>query len=324
MSWVYILGERDGRAVKIGRSDGATVAPRLKQVNGEQMSDESFVLLAAMRGDATAETALLDYFAQWRQPRGRRREYHEPVTEIVEYVLWLRSQWFVSLDATDTAEIVAEEERNHWIPRVDRRLPAPPDDPDALFPRHLQLAGPLAGTAWAWMPDPYASFQDYFTPPDIVARASQAMGGVDLDAASHFLANKAFWQAGVHVGDYFTVNRSAFDHDWAERVWLNPPYGDYLPWFTRMADEMAAGRVRQVCMISPMWAFSTQQAREYVLAADAMVVLVPTPKFTNPANPDKTGTNQPHAIVYWGNRRAEFLAAFAEIGIACHLEELTG
>ena len=63
---------------------------------------------------------------------------------------------------------------------------------------------------------------------------------------SHFLANKALRQAGVDIGDYYTVNRNAHDHDWKDRVWLNPPYGDYLPWFERMAHEMKAGRVRQV------------------------------------------------------------------------------
>ena len=106
-------------------------------------------------------------------------------------------------------------------------------------------------------------------------------------------------------------------------MWLNPPYGDYLCWFERMAAEIAAGRVSQVCMISPVWAFNTQQARSYVLTAGAAVVLTPTPKFTNPSDPKKTGTNQPHAIFYWGERCRQFFDAFADIGVPFRLEIAT-
>ena len=179
--WVYVLGERQGAPIKIGKTDAATVRERINGVNGAQMSDQEFVLLAAVRGDPTAEKELHDYFGGCRQPRGRHREYYHATDELIGYVLWLRSQWFVSLDANDTPDLVGEEERNHWLPRPERRLAPPPPDADALFSRHLQLQGPLAGTEWSWMPDPNASFQDYFTPADIVRRAFDAMGGIDLD-----------------------------------------------------------------------------------------------------------------------------------------------
>ena len=47
--WVYILGERKGATIKIGRTDATTVGERIRTVNGEQMSDDDFVLLAALR-----------------------------------------------------------------------------------------------------------------------------------------------------------------------------------------------------------------------------------------------------------------------------------
>jgi hypothetical protein len=316
--WVYLLGEANGaEVVKVGRTDQPTVASRIKTINGDQHSDERFVLLAAMRGEARAERAILRYFAEHLEPRGSHREYLRAVEPVVGYVIWLRAQHFVSVDPTDTEDLVMAEDVNGWVPREDRRLPRPPDTTDALFSPHLQLSGPLAGTAWDWLPDPMASYQDYFTPPDIVARAWRAMGGIDLDAASHFLANKRLVENGIRIAEYFTRGHSAFDHDWHGRVWLNPPYGENLPWFERMGAELDSGRVTQVCMISPMWAFATVQAQPYMSRAAAMVVLSPTPKFHNPGDPTRTGTNNPHAVVYWGDNPAGFLTAFADVAIPC-------
>ena len=320
--WIYLLGEAtEGKTVKIGKTSAATMAVRIESIDRDQHSAERYVLLAAMRGESRAEKATQDYFDEYRLTnRGSHREYFRAESPLVEYMLWLRAQYCVSIDPVDTEELIPAEDINFWLPRPERRMTAPPDDPDTLFSRHVQLQGTLAGTAWNWVPDPMASFQDYFTPPDIVRRAGEAMGGIDLDPASHFLANKRLILAGVHIGRYFTRAHSAFDNDWNGRIWLNPPYGDYLPWFERIAEQMRIGHVQQVCMISPMWAFGTKQARPHMARATAMIVLSPTPEFFNPGDPTKTGRNDPHGVVYWGDRRSDFLDAFGDIGIPCTLE----
>jgi hypothetical protein len=323
--WVYFLGEaKEGKVIKIGSSKQRTVAERIRGVDNN-MLNEHYVLLAALRGEARAETDAQDYFDHVRlRNRGKHKEYFEAVPELVEYVLWLRAQHCVCIDPQEVEDVYPAEDVNYWLPRPERRIPPPRGeieyDRPQLMPRDAQLMGHLAGTAWAWMPDPLASYKDYFTPPDIVKRAWRAMGGIDLDPASHFLANKRFIEAGIRIGEYFTRSHDAFEHDWHGRIWLNPPYGDYRPWFERIAGEMAAGRVEQVCMISPMWAFGTKLAQPHMARASAMVVLSPTPEFYNPGDKTKTGSNNPHGVVYWGDRRADFLAAFADAGIPCAVE----
>jgi hypothetical protein len=320
--WVYLAGEaKQGKVIKIGSSKAATMAARLKDIDRDMsVLGENYVLLAAMRGETRAEIFTQDYFRQYQLDRGSREEYFAAEPPLVEYALWLRAQYCVNVDPTATEEFIPAEDINYWLPKPERRIPPPPDDLDVLFSRHIQMGkGVLAGTAWDWVPDPLHSFQDYFTPPEIVALAEQAMGGIDLDPASHFIANKRLIEAGVHIGQYFTRSHDAFEHDWYGRIWLNPPYGDNLPWFQRLDHEMAAGRVTQLCMLSPMWTFNTLQAQPYMATAAAMVVLSPTPKFYNPGDPTKTGKNHPHAIVYWGDRRADFLVAFKDIGIPCRL-----
>lgn len=325
VSWVYIAGEAtEGKTIKIGFTKSECVAARLKSINGEQHSAERYVLLAAFHANRGTERIIQDYFDESRLARGARREYFRADDRLTSYVLWVRAQHAVSLDENAAPESVPWLDQAAWLPNPTRHqtVTRDPEDEDTLLPRTTQLRGPLAGTAWDWMPDPLASYNDYFTPPEIVQCAADAMGGIDLDAASHFLANKDLVEAGVTVGDYYTINRSAFEQPWTGRVWLNPPYGDYLPWFRRAADERAAGRLVALCMLSPMWAFATKQAQPFMQDSGAMVVLTPTPTFRNPGNPTKTGSNQPHAIVYWGGDPGRFLRAFAG-HIPCRLDWTT-
>lgn len=318
--WVYVLGERDGRAIKIGHTTKKRVLDRLQAVNGEQMDNGFFVLLAAVRSTRAGEDAAHRYFDEHRLPRGRHKEYFKPTDELVEWVLWLRQQWFVSFDEAATWADAYESHPDEWVPKPGRREPRPPEDPNKLIQDSVQLTGPLAGTAWDWLPDLTASFQDFFTPPEIVQAAIEAMGAIDLDAASHWIANKRLHMEGVEVGEYFHTNKSAFDHEWFDRVWLNPPYGENKRWFERAAEMMDTGRTTQLCWLSPVWAFTTAVAQPMMERSAATVLLTPTPKFYNPGEPTKTGTNLPHAIVYWGDRRREFLRAYRDWGIPLTLD----
>lgn len=320
--WIYVLGNRDGDTIKIGHTKKARVRDRMNEVKRQQMHDDSFVLLAAVRSTRNGEDITHQFFADFRQPRGSHKEYYDAAEPLVEWVLWLRQQWFVSFKDTDTEADAYDAHPDEWVPKEDRREGRPLLDTTKLIPDNLQLVGPLAGTAWAWMPDLMLSFQDYFTPPEIVAAAAEAMGGIDLDAASHWIANRRLREHGVVVGDYFHTNKSAFTHDWAPRVWLNPPYGDNGRWFKRALQMMDAGITEQLCLLSPVYVFSTEIAKPIMSRASATILFTPTPKFHNPGDPDKTGTNLPHAVVYWGHRRREFLRCLAPFGIPFTLEPL--
>lgn len=315
--WIYFLGERNGTDIKIGKTRGQDVRVRLHGVNSEQTTDESYVLLAAVAGTGTDERAVHSAFRA-RTDKGRKREYFWPDFELVEYVNWLRTQWFVSPDGAELLDDMPLVESSHWVPGPGRRHPRPPEERDAdrIFPEYDYRGTTLDGTAWAWLVETKASFQDYFTPQHIVNAAREAMGDIDLDAASHFLANR------LHkIPDYFHVNRSAFDNDWHGRVWLNPPYKNNAPWFDRIVEMWEGRKIEQLCMLSPIWTFTTKIARPVVTLSTAMVLLSPTPKFEgNTAVSKRTGkplqgTNHPHAILYIGDTPDRFTKAFAPHGI---------
>jgi len=311
--WVYALGETTGRDIKIGYTSGINVVGRSQEVIDSWNGQRSYVTLAAVRGTPKDERAMREPF-RLRTDLGNRKEYLWPDEDLAEYVNWLRSQWFASADGTDEATNFPVQDPNLWLPEPSRRRPRPSIDPLKLVQDYEARTDQLAGTAWSWMLNPKSTFQDYFTPNEIIGAAGSAMGGIDLDAASHWAANR------VHrIPEFFDVNRSAFENRWAGRVWLNPPYGDNAPWFREILKYTASGDVTQLCMLSPMWSFITNIARPVVELSSALVLLSPTPQFWGNEN-GRTGTNNPHGVLYIGARRQQFLEAFREFGIPLKID----
>ena len=293
--WVYVLGETNGVDLKIGYTNntkqGQTVQPRLKEVNGRWNGQREYVVLAAVRGTKNEEEVMLSAF-EVRDDLGPNKEYVWPTAGALEYVNWLRSQWYVSADGRDRADGFPVVDPTQWLPGPGRMRGRPVDDLGKLIQDYEMRNDHLANTFWAWMVDPAASIQDYFTPTELLGAARDAMGDIDLDAASHWLANKTH-----QVPDYFDINRSAFDNRWYGRVWLNPPYGDNAPWFREIARYLDSGDIDQLCMLSPVWAFTTTIARPIMRRSSAFILLNPTPRFWGNKE-NRTGTNNPHGIAY--------------------------
>lgn len=307
--WVYILGEKSGRDIKVGHSKGSTLRERIKTVNAEQTTDETYVLLAAVHGTTKDEQIIKRHFAEYQRPKGSRTEYFHAAEPLVEYANWMRSQWWSTIDLDDPLADAPMIEPDHWLPHEGRAIAGPARDELKLVQDYEDPSGELYNTAWSWMAGQKAGVQDYFTPPEIVDAAREAMGGIDLDAASHPLANRTH-----KIPDYFHTGRSAFHNDWYGRVWLNPPYGNNAPWFERILHFVEAGTVEQLCMLSPMWAFQTRIARPVMEAASGLILFSPTPKFWGNKDPDKTGRNDPHGVIYIGSDGSRFHQAFARFG----------
>jgi hypothetical protein len=308
--WVYILGERNGDDIKVGHSKAPTLRKRIALVNNEQTTDASYVLLAAVNATTKDEECIKDYFSTYRRTdKGNRTEYFHPAEELVEYTNWLRSQWWSTVDVDTPRAEAHMEAPDNWLPDTGRRIAPPPHDDLKLIQDYEDPTDGLYNTAWSWMSSQKAGVQDYFTPPEIVDAARTAMGGIDLDAASHPLANRTH-----RIPDYFHTGRSAFDNDWHGRVWLNPPYGNNAPWFDRILHFVVEGAVEQLCMLSPMWAFQTQLSRPVMEIASGLILFSPTPKFWGNKDPNKTGRNDPHGVIYIGPNEQRFYQAFAPFG----------
>lgn len=321
---VYFFGSSDGAFIKIGYTR-RSLADRKKQLLSGQFTKVDLILLVAVPGSSSHEDDVKRFFQHLRRDVNSTESF-DPKPELIEYINWLRQQWWVYLD--ENSDVSVTPTWNDWMPGEHRRVGFMEEDPYDLIPRHRAYSGPLAGTPWDKLSAPApAAGDDYYTDPMIVEAARIAMGGIDLDAASHWLANK------VHrIPRYFHLALSAFDQRWTclpggaggpANVWLNPPYGDNAPWFEAIRRNWENGDIKQLCMISPVWAFTTRMGRNIVALSSAMVLLTPTPSFWgNPNN--RTGTNHPHCIIYLGDHPDRFVHAFKDFGISMTLTLMNG
>lgn len=61
---------------------------------------------------------------------------------------------------------------------------------------------------------------EWFTPPAFIAAARDVLETIDLDPATHAKAQKR-----IKATHFYTRAEDGLRHEWAGRVWLNPPYG---------------------------------------------------------------------------------------------------
>ena len=75
---------------------------------------------------------------------------------------------------------------------------------------------------------------EWYTPTPIVEAARLAMGGIDLDPASHPEAN-----ARLQIPLIYTEQDNGLIQDWRERVFVNPPGGLVSEFWSKLIHEMA-------------------------------------------------------------------------------------
>lgn len=313
---IYFFGEIDGRFIK----NGTTKKPLRKRLHEVQRElHGQYDLLAAVPGSGPNERAVQNYFAAHvAEEFPSKIDTFYAVPELVEYVSWLRAQWFTTIDLDDERRDVPVG-WDAWGPKPERRVGRPEEDPERLIQVNRSFKSPLAATAWDWMAMPEEVGEDYYTPPEVVEVAREAMGGIDLDPASHWIANRK-----LQIETIYHLGRSAFENPWFGKVWLNPPHGDYAPWFERISQFVASGDIEQLCMIAPAWAFTTYQAQPLMREmVSATVVMSPTPKFWGSPT-GKEGSNHPHFLIYIGDEVDAFLTAFEPYGIPVEIRSRVG
>jgi DNA N-6-adenine-methyltransferase (Dam) len=60
---------------------------------------------------------------------------------------------------------------------------------------------------------------EWFTPPQYIEAARRMLGEIDLDPASHSIAQQA-----VKAARFYTLQDDGLAREWHGRIWLNPPY----------------------------------------------------------------------------------------------------
>ncbi len=153
------------------------------------------------------------------------------------------------------------------------------------------------------------------TPPLYAEAARAFLGGIDLDPCS----NEHSVVAAAR--EYRLPGRDGLAEPWdAERIYVNPPYGSDRERGTTIRDWMArcaaAGRSgSEVLALVPVATNTSHWKRHVWPEATAVCFLADTRlKFLEDGRAGGKGAPMACSMVYWGPRRAEFVAAFGRHG----------
>src|SRR5262249_29467414 len=88
---------------------------------------------------------------------------------------------------------------------------------------------------------------EWFTPAPYVERVRAVLGEIDLDPASHPVA-----QHDIRARQYFTRADDGLTRHWFGRIFLNPPYAQpaIRLFVERLADQIAAGNTTEAILLT--------------------------------------------------------------------------
>lgn len=150
---------------------------------------------------------------------------------------------------------------------------------------------------------------EWYTPKKYIAAVRKVLGEIDLDPASHPMANDT-----VKAKGYFTLDDDGLEHDWRGRVFLNPPYGDLVaPFVNKAVGEYEAGHISEAIVL--VNAHSTDASWFQGLFGYLLCFTDHRINFYNSADLEpSTGSTHGSVFIYLGSNEAKFADAFHQFG----------
>jgi ParB family chromosome partitioning protein len=195
--------------------------------------------------------------------------------------------------------------------RTARRLMSTAEDRTLTSDLTEEEAAELLRKMWGnKLPANYSSKTvEWYTPPEYVEAAREALGGIDLDPASSEQAN-----ATVRAAEIFTAEDDGLVREWRGRVFLNPPYGTTDEkqsraglWCVKAIEEYVAGRV-SACII--LVNSSHSQAWQKPLYRFPICLVHHRIKFVSADGATNENPTFGDVFVYLGRNVANFVEAF--------------
>lgn len=294
---VYFYGTNDESLIKIGKTDGP-ILKRRKSLENEVSLWPNFNglplhLLALVDGVRSDEQAVHKYFDDARY----RREWFNASVPLLDYIRWLRNQWFVS--TSEDAEPLGTVSSCQWLPGNGRSVAMNGE------PRQLEMF--CDSSVWNCFPTPEITGDDFYTNKAITQAVRSVLGEIDLDPASHPVANKE-----VRATTIFTSADSGLTRAWFGRVWLNPPFSQWSHWVRKLSEEWLTGNVSEMCVLVATRTLTARYFSPVLSLCSAMCVLAGRFPFWGPkatSSPDDG-----HAVFYFGGNATLFESVFSELG----------
>lgn len=150
---------------------------------------------------------------------------------------------------------------------------------------------------------------EWFTPAVYIEAAREVMGGIDLDPATHPMAQRT-----VQATEFYTKADDGLRLSWHSRVWLNPPYAQpFIAQFVRkLIAEYASGNVTQAIMLTHNYT-DTAWFHEAEALAALLCFTRGRIKFVD-INGGLCAPTQGQCFFYYGDRIDEFRRVFSAHG----------
>lgn len=251
--------------------------------------------LCSVRGSRADESYVHRYFRQYALASP---EQFTAAPQVVEYIRWLRDQWFVFVpddELCEPLESLPSVDGTLWLPQEERRVQLAADA--RLFGAHDPLV----------MPPRQLTGDDFYTNPSIMEAVRAVLGGIDLDPASHAIANRE-----VKAKRFFTLAQDGLKHEWRGRVWLNPPFSQWEEWLPKAMSEWNSGRISSMCVLAAMRTLSAQYFAPMHDTCSAICITRGRWKFWGGKAGDSPDDG--HAIFYFGPSIDLFMEHFRAIG----------
>ena len=293
MTWIY-FALIDAAQIKIGKA--SHVPKRLQQHAKTSVSQHDVQLLAAVEGCAADERHIQRHYdteaiEEMRPASNGCAENFLPAPPVTNYIRWLRNQWFTVVDFEDDMPD-GNVSFEIWEPTDDRQVPP--------------ISHPLFPPDWLEFNQRIITGDDYYTNGKVLTCVREALGDIDLDPASHPLANKH-----VKATTFYSIQDNGLEQRWGGRVWLNPPFSQWQLWVPKIVQEWNSGRVQSMCVYSAMRTITAQYFRTILDLSEAICIITGRMKHGGKGG---DSPDDGHCVFYFGSNVEGFVRTFSAIG----------
>jgi phage N-6-adenine-methyltransferase len=150
---------------------------------------------------------------------------------------------------------------------------------------------------------------EWFTPAEYIAAAREVMGTIDLDPATHPVAQQI-----VCASSFYTREDDGLSKPWHGSVWLNPPYarGEIYPFVDKLLGEFTATRMTQGVMLThaytdTAWFHLAERSAARLCFTEGRI------RFVDIDN-EECAPTQGQAFFYFGSEVEKFRDVFSKFG----------
>ena len=192
-----------------------------------------------------------------------------------------------------------------------QRLAALPEDKFEIRVEHAKArVENMTTSAPGNSKEEYTGENEWFTPAEYIEKARETLGRIDLDPASHVLAQKT-----VRAGTFFTAADDGLTQSWFGRVWLNPPYSreTMSPFVDKFLSEYTCGTIEQAILLTHDYT-DTGWFHAAAQAAQATCLLRGRIHFLAPSG-EECSPRRGQTFFYFGPDDKNFRRDFSDIGL---------